>query len=154
MAAVLLGGVLMAGIVGLIAVSAGVADPTRTGPLAWTSADGGAPPVLPAPPYSLEAESDGREPWGLRTEDGGRTLTMMVWPGGYGSVSPSEPDWYAFPHVRPGHNQMTLDVGADGAAVLRINDEIAWNGLLPTNAGQTWRGVEGERPVTLRLYTP
>jgi len=54
-ASVLLAAVVVAGLAGLIPISAGAADPTRAGPLAWTNAHGD------APPFSLEAESDSRE---------------------------------------------------------------------------------------------
>lgn len=64
---------------------------------------------------------------------GAKKLLILLNGYGFFSVLPFQPDFTPFIHIRTNgeSNKITLDVGKSGDTVLRINDEIAWKGLIP-----------------------
>lgn len=156
----------------VVALALGAADPQPAGPLRWhataphdwqlarLSAEqvGYTAPVhLPAPPFTLELQAINiglpDSGWGMWLEADPEQFTTRIDNSGY----LARPDWRQFPHIRPNSsNRLTLDVEHNNHAVLRINDEIAWNGTL-TPALQ-WGIVLVGQPAldwqTIRLYAP
>lgn len=134
-------------------LSTGVADPSRAGgtvrkigPLPELSVPAGtaistvAILDLPAFPYTLEVTaklapnnppSDLFPTWEIAFE--GSPLVIRLYRERYFAVLPSLPDATAFIHIRPtgDSNKLYLNVNADGQGVLRLNDEVAWQGGVP-----------------------
>lgn len=156
---------------GLLALLAlGMADPHPAGPLRWHTdtphdwplVDAGgnhtflaAPTGLPAPPFTLDlhAANTGSpySAWGLWIETESQPFIALIDNSGYVGL----PDWQQFPHIQPDYtNRLTLDVGAVGQAVLRINDEIAWTGALAP--GVSWGVILVDQPAlrwhSINLY--
>lgn len=141
---------LIAGVFVLILLSLGVADPPRAGELAWqtdTTDDWPllqrtgewqhhtAPLPLPNAPFTLEitASNNGTpdSAWGLwlRTTDG--LQTFLVSSEGYMSVSNDDnAHWAQFIHVHITTNKLYLHIQGNQSATFRINDEIAWQGVV------------------------
>lgn len=153
-----LGVVVMGGLILTVLLALGMADPPRTGSLQW-QAD--SPPQAPLPlpaAFSLElaAPNDGlpQSAWGIRL-DNKQPLTILIDNSGYFSVSSDDVlHWSEFPHIRSNaSNQLYLHVEPGGAATLRINHEIAWEG---TVRASSWELAEYGQPVldwdTLALY--
>ncbi len=145
---------LVLGILLLILLALGIADPPRAGELVWQtdttsswalSHDTGeswryiAPIPLSEVPFTLEitAINNGvpASAWGLwlRTTDG--LQTFLISNERYMSVGNDDtPHWAQFVHIRTDTNKLYLDVLANQSATFRINDEIAWQGaLMPTS---------------------
>jgi hypothetical protein len=172
--------VIALGIITVIALAGGTADPPRAGPLIYRSDKADNIP-LPSSPYTLEVighlstTSDPGAAWGIEITgvvakgasinigspsllaergsplgslDGllaqplfdpkGRgevNISLRILLNGYGffAVLPSQPDFTPFIHIHihGESNKLTLNVGKDGQSVLRINDEIAWKGIIP-----------------------
>jgi hypothetical protein len=61
-------------------------------------------------------------------------VPLRILLNGYGffAVIPPQPDFTPFIHIRTHgeSNKLTLNVGNDGKSELRINDEIAWKGVI------------------------
>lgn len=95
-----------------------------------------APDDLPVPPINIElsAENTGSSDsaFGFWLNDSGRTFYTLVNRQGYMSTNWNiAPEWALFQHVKSeGENQLSLHVDADGTAIVRINDEISWQGIL------------------------
>jgi hypothetical protein len=151
----------VAGLVLTLLLALGLADPPRAGSLQWqadSTAQINAPMALPAA-YTLElsARNDGpaESAWGIRLTGTDQQIAFLIDNQGYLSVSTDEaPHWAEFPHIRPNaSNQLYLHVEPGGAATLRINHEIAWEGTI--NA-QSWSSAEHGQPLldwlALSLY--
>lgn len=141
-------GVVMLGVIGVLALSTGAADPQRAGPAAW---DNGplleiAIPIrsafmldkpinLPAPPFTMEitaqlaANSDPAASWGLEFDSS--SFGIML--NGYRFLALLPGDLMPFIHVRGlgEANKITFDVDSQNQGTWRINDEIAWRGITP-----------------------
>jgi hypothetical protein len=143
------------GLILIALLAAGLADPPRAGALQWRaqSLDGwlasraaeeltilAAPVELPAS-FTLEltARNDGppASAWGIQLNDGSRPLVILIHNQGYFSVSAGDrPHWAQFIHLRSGAaNRLYLHVEPGGTGTLRLNDEVAWQGVLPA---QSW----------------
>jgi hypothetical protein len=84
---------------------------------------------LPTPPFMLEVSlTEPGLPTGIRVTAADEYV-FLVDPHGYLSYGPM-PDWRPFLHVQPGTNRLLLQVDADGQAIWRVNDEIAWRGQI------------------------
>jgi len=141
-------GTLIIGLAAIIALAGGAADPQRAGPLAWEK--GPRPEIaipprttfmldnpiqLPAPPFTLEvtaqlaASSDPAASWGLQFD----SSTFGIILNGYRFMAVLPGDLTPFIHVRgTGEaNKLTVDVDNQNQATLRVNDEIAWHGIIP-----------------------
>lgn len=143
---VLAGLVLFGGLVLVIALALGVANPPRAGALQWqiNNVDD-LPTTLPPAPFTLEitAKNTGAadSAWGMWIGQ----WTALIRHDGYVSINRDrrKPNWTEFPHIRRnGENKLYLHVEVDGQGTLRINDEIAWTGILPA-IRHRW-GVAGE----------
>src|SRR5690606_10282515 len=147
--------VVAGGLILTALLAAGLADPPRAGALQWQaqSLDGwpasraadeltifAAPVELPAS-FTLEltARNDGSpaSAWGIQLIDGSSSLLILIDNQGYFSVSAGDrPHWAQFIHLRPGAaNRLYLHVEPDGTGTLRLNDEVAWQGVMPA---QSW----------------
>ena len=79
---------------------------------------------------------------------------------GYGffAVPPIQPDFTPFIHIRTREesNKLTLNVGNGGQGVLRINDEIAWEGIVPSAySAIIWRSDTAQFTLErVALYAP
>lgn len=84
---------------------------------------------LPLPPFIIEVSlTEPGLPTGIWVTAADEYF-FQVDPHGYLSYGPT-PDWRPFPHVQPGTNRLMLQVDADGRALWRVNDEIAWRGQI------------------------
>lgn len=128
------GGALLA-----LALAAGAADPPLAGPRTLVTARFERGEYeLPAPPYTLEVE--GIFPAAAPLEAHLRLdffnpgeppqHSLIVYSDGYFALLPYVPDPVSFIHVRRERNRVYLYVEPDGAATLRLNQEIAWQGKL------------------------
>jgi hypothetical protein len=169
---IIIGGSLL-----VVLLALGVADPPRAGKLLWqTESTNGwelrpqsddlslltAPILLAGPPFTLElsAENSGAHAsaWGiwLSTADG--VWSLLINNEGYLSVGVNEkPHWAEFLHIRRNSdNKLYLNVESDGLAAIRINDEIAWEGMV--NVRETWGIVLYCAPhlawQTIEIYAP
>jgi hypothetical protein len=171
--AVLLG-VIGVGLVTAVLLSGGAADPPRAGRLIWQagplpdavtsvyhSTTIGSPVDLPARPYTLEvtgqlaAGSDPAASWGIAcdtAESAGPPFSIVLDGQGFFSFPPFQPDSVPFIHIRPAgeSNKLALNVEASGQATLRINDEIAWRGVIP-DARRAQIVLVGGRATSSRL---
>jgi len=154
---VALGSVIVIGVVGVVLLSAGLADPPRAGPLVSSlesqesqtvlellpdPADHyitSRPIALPHRPYTLEVtaqfsgDSDLAAVWEIVWDNPTAPFKITLNSQGYFSVVPPLPDSMPFFHIRPvgQPNRIALNVEPDGQGTLRINDEIAWRGAVP-----------------------
>ncbi len=140
--------VVMLGVVGMLVLSNGAADPQRAGPIAWDN--GPLPEIaipvrstftldhpidLPAPPFTLEitaqlaTNSDPAASWGLEFDS--PSFGIML--NGYRFMALLPGDLMPFIHVRGlgEANKITFDADNQNQATWRINDEIAWRGISP-----------------------
>jgi hypothetical protein len=64
----------------------------------------------------------------------GVNFSIQIDGGGFFAVSPSLPDLTPFLHIRPvgQANRVSLSVEQAHMGTLRINDEVAWRGGVPT----------------------
>lgn len=151
-----MGAVVGLGLVGLVVLAGGAADPPRAGSLIWSSrplpetplpVDYTIPVTLTAP-YTLEvegqfaADSDPNSLWEIIGETLGKPspqFAIVLRDHRFFAVLPTQPDSIPFIHIRPagGINKLSLDVAADQQATLRINDEIAWRGIVPAVSSAT-----------------
>ena len=143
----------------LVALALGAADPPRAGARQWQTGSTSAWPLLrqhgdsllydapvqrPTLPFTLElsAVNTGApdSAWGIWLQTEAGQVKILVSNEGYFSVSDDEqPLWQQFIHLRPGTaNKLYLHYAApDAPAVLRLNDEIAWQGdLAPAPSGR------------------
>lgn len=136
-----LGLIAASGIALATALVFGAADPPRAGTLQREVA-GAFDLSLPMPPYTLEttgvipSESDTPAWWGVNLGE----LSVMLNGDGFLRIAPAQPDFAPFIHVRRAGsvNQIRVDVAAGHWAVVRINDEIAWQGLIaPASTART-----------------
>jgi hypothetical protein len=164
-------GILTSGVVVVILLSLGLADPPRAGngELLWQTTSASdwqlgegwgdfqlyyAPLPLSAVPFTLEltANNNGSadSAWGLSIETLEGQWTAVISNEGYLSVTTdSQPRWVEFLHIRPfNENKVYLHVETGGAATLRINDEIAWESHLAVSEGAGW-GVVHYRQAQL-----
>lgn len=144
--------VSIGGLILMTMLALGMADPPRTGSLQWRAQ---APDQIPASlalplAFTLEAGATNTGPadsaWGLQLANAQEVLVILIDNQGYFSVSAdNRPHWAEFPHIRPfAGNQLDLHVESNGAATLRINHEIAWQG---TVQAQTWAAIEHAEPA-------
>jgi hypothetical protein len=142
-------------------LNSGAADPPLVGPLNYSA--GHIEPganldqqyPLPDPPYTLQvsaqfsADSDPLAWWSL-TFDSGAAIKITA--DAYFSLPPLLPDSISFFHIRPvgQANEIYLNVEASGAATLRLNREIAWQGTFPTS--HTWR-IHADRAGRLTVLS-
>jgi hypothetical protein len=140
----ILGGALLA-----LILAAGAADPPLAGPPRYTAGPFPAVEVgpdtildqhypLPDPPYTLQVSalfSAGSDPlaWWSLTFDSGAAIKITS--DAYFSLPPLLPDSISFFHIRPvgQTNEIYLNVEPSGAATLRIDREIAWQGNFPSS---------------------
>ncbi len=131
--------VVAGGIITLILLAGGAADPPRAGPLIWQSLRDTAnspyytPIGMPAFPYTLEVTGQADGPWEItfRNTRGGIAFSIVLDGQGFFAVPPFQSDSIPFIHIRPESNKIALNVESSGQATLRINDEIAWRGVVP-----------------------
>ncbi|MEP7289205.1 MAG: hypothetical protein ABI947_25930 [Chloroflexota bacterium] len=143
-------GVLIIGVITVILLASGAADPPKAGLLIWDSGPFTAQVnpkqsvsltdtfPLPYAAYTLEVTgslshtSDSLAAWGIAFADTAH-VPFSVFVNGYRffSMSPAQPDFTPFIHLRADSNKITLDVDKSGWAVVRLNDEIAWRGQSP-----------------------
>lgn len=170
-------GVILIGAALAFILAAGAADPPRAGPLSFGF--GPLPPVeaapgavirlprrlaLPTPPYTLEVEARleaGSDPlgwWGVAFDNGAQ-ITVMA--DAYFALPPLIPESQPFFHIRPPGeaNRLYVHVLPDGAATLRLNSEIAWEGNFPPARSAVIRAggmTESVRLIVIRaaLYSP
>lgn len=138
------------GLAALVVLAGGAANPPRAGSLIWS---GGPLPETPLPihyiipttlaaPYTLEVEgqfstnSDPTALWEIIGETPGKPspqFAIILRDHRFFAVLPMQPDSIPFIHIRQAGevNKLTLNVEADQQATLRINDEIAWRGVVP-----------------------
>ncbi len=150
---------LLGGLALLLALALGLANPRiegayqqnyadpRTWPLTTLNPDlqrYHAPLNLSASPLTLQASASNQgapdSAWGFWLKTDNSELFILVNNEGYVSVSNEAlPDWIGFLHIRPNRtNQLTLSIAVDGAAQLRVNDEIAWEADLTLSAESRW----------------
>jgi hypothetical protein len=102
--------------------------------------------------FTLELTADNSgtadSAWGIALQASGELWTFLISREGYFSVSADEkPHWAEFPHIRrDGDNKLYLDVREDGAAIVRINDEIAWAGSIFISENDAWGIAHYRRP--------
>ena len=143
--AIIIGGVIL-----VVLLAAGLADPPRAGPLRWQAespqdwtaehADPDltlyAAPVDLPPVFTLELTAANSGPpesaWGVVFEGSGQRLTILIDNQGYVSVSSdNRPHWAEFLHSHPKQiNKLYVNVASGGVATLRLNDEVAWEGVI------------------------
>ncbi len=167
------------GVIVLVVLAGGAADPPRAGSLVWSA---GPLPGTPLPthytipaalslPYTLEIEaqfstdSDANALWEIVFENSGNSapqFAIVLRDHRFFAIPPLQPDSIPFIHIRPAGepNKLALDVEADRQATLRINDEIAWRGVVPTASTATIRSVGTASPTSrfvirrVALYRP
>ncbi len=146
--------VVSAGALTTLILAGGAADPPRAGPLRssmgplqgasvapqQTLAVGSVIP-LPPLPFTLEilgtlVTGDPLDAWGINLETADPKLsniTVWVFPAGYFSLAPLQPDSVGFFHIRPSgqENRLYWHHEASGEVTLRLNNEIAWQGRAP-----------------------
>ena len=158
-------GVVIGGLLLVLVLAAGVADPPRAGPLAWqagplTLESGGAPYkiLLPSRPFTLEItatlQGDPTADWGVDL-----SARYGIALNGYRFLRIPHPDsdFQPFIHVRDGRNKITLYVPANEPVTMRVNDEIAWKGPVPVLASvPAWIWVKSGRlrVENISLYYP
>lgn len=146
------GGLLLA-----VLLRNGAADPPRAGPLVWQR--GPLPTLHVSPnyttvetdtiplfrvPYTLEiagrfsADTDPAAAWGITFDQSSDQsdappFEIAIIGQRFFAVLPASPDSLPFIHIRPlgAVNRLRLDVDSAGQGILRINDEVAWRGLVP-----------------------
>ena len=82
------------------------------------------------------ADSDPNALWEIIGETPGKPspqFAIVLRDHRFFAVLPMQPDSVPFIHIRRAGevNKLSLDVAADQQATLRINDEIAWRGVVP-----------------------
>ena len=158
---------MMTGILLLIGLAAGLADPPLAGSLQWQAdspsdwvcaADGrcNAPHRLPPESFTLELSATG-ETWGLwlATEAG----PYMIWVNDTGYFAQGlfpQRNWIPFPHLGPDENTLYLHQPQPGSLTLRFNQEIAWEGALPAALTGEWGIITASSTQWQagRLYAP
>lgn len=126
------------GIMGAVALAAGAANPPKAGSRVVQIPAGTTEIALPDPPYTLElagtlpADSDPLAAWGATLTGSSTILRVQVNGFGFFSVTPGQPDFTPFIHLRPAGklNTIRLDVEPTWETILRLNDEIAWRGKI------------------------
>lgn len=142
------------GLITVLVLLSGAADPPHAGPLSnqivlpEVTIPAGQTLLLdkeidlPDPPFTLEvvaqftATSDPLAAWGIQITTANPTLSHLeLWvdADGYFSMAPLVLDVTAFIHIGSVGkvNLVYLDVTRGGSAMLRFNDESAWQGQLP-----------------------
>jgi hypothetical protein len=166
---------LSIGVGAVLLLAAGAADPPHAGPLRWQAAspegwdeDAAAPGLsfLEAPfvppdlPFTVEigayAGASGAI-WGIWLGAADTVWHALIHTDGSLSLSSDDrPHWFEFMHILPtAPNRLYLHLDSDGSAALRINDELAWTGMLP--APERWGVVCADCAAvtweTMRLYS-
>jgi len=160
LAAILVGGVILAALLAL-----GLADPPRAGALQWQAASPEdwlqekmtadlyllrAPQALPRTfTLELSARNDGPpgSAWGIRLSSEERTTTILIDNQGYISIDQIDPKWEEFLHARPrASNSLSFHMTQNGTATVRINDEIARNGIVFRTPVDRWSVVIYRQP--------
>ncbi len=182
----LLAAALLFAVGGSLLLGGGLADPQLAGPLKWSLALPGLTLLektsdtqqvnrdLPPPPYTLEVaarlspDSDPSASWLIQDCSAGGSASFRIQIYGDGTFSlagfNAAPVVRAgFPHLLPpgSLNRVSLDVRATGAAILRLNEEIAWQGRLGS-AESCWElggrgGLTASAKLsweTIALYSP
>jgi hypothetical protein len=162
---------LLAGLIGLVGtgliliilLALGLADPPRIGLLRWQASVPDnwpsknltqdmslklAPTDLPtAFTLELSARNQGQptSAWGIQLIGQRDVLTILLNNQGYLSVSAEpQPHWQEFLHLRPDTvNTLYLHVETGYKGTLRINEEIAWEGPV---AASTWGVISYRQP--------
>jgi hypothetical protein len=148
LAALVIGGVIL-----MLLLAGGLADPPRVGSLRWqVDAPGNWPitainaeiryqqaPVPLPDSFTLElsAQNSGLDDsaWGIWLDQAHQSFIILVDNQGYYAITADQPDWAQFRHIRrDAINSLYLHVQSDGTATLRINNEIAWEGPLDAAA--------------------
>jgi hypothetical protein len=156
----ILGGALL-----MLVLAEGAADPPLAGSLRYSAGPFPAVEIgpdtildqhytLPAPPYTLQvsaqfsAESDPLAWWSLTFDSG---VAIKITADAYFSLPPLLPDSISFFHIRPvgQPNEIYLSVEASGAATLRFDHEIAWQGNFPPS--HAWGIRAGSAAIQGRL---
>jgi len=147
-----LGITIAGGLIAVIVLAAGAADPPRAGPRRYENstahtliarANSGTQfepesVVLPNGAFTLEVsgrlspDSDPSAAWGIELSDDQTRYSALLNGFRQYAVMPSQPDFAPFIHVRADgeSNKITLDVRGDSSATMRINDEVAWTGRI------------------------
>jgi hypothetical protein len=153
-----LGSVIIGGIILVIVLALGAANPPRAGAILWETDSASnwplferketvnlfrAPTPLPTPPFTLELSArnsgDAASAWGIWIGNSDTVHMIVVSREGYMSVSDDEAlHWAEFMHIRSDLNKIYLDVTTDLNATLRINDEITWTGTLALTDNASW----------------
>lgn len=143
-------GVCLGGLILIVLLALGLADPPRAGSLRWRVASPDEMPDSSLPPaFTLELQARSAGPaesaWGIRLDGAAEPLTILIDNEGYLSVSPDDlPHWAEFPHIHPpDDNLLYIHIDHNGAATLRINHEIAWQGAVSANS---WEIIEWDSP--------
>ena len=161
-----LGSMIVGGIILVILLALGTANPPRAGAILWETDSASnwplverketvnlfcAPTPLPAPPFTLEISAgnsgDAASAWGIWIGNRDTGYTILVSREGYMSVSHDEIlHWSEFMHINSDVNKIYVDVRSDFSATLRINDEIAWTGTLALRDHPNWGIVHYHEP--------
>ncbi len=165
---------LVAGLATLVVLAGGAADPARAGPLVFQSESANII-LLPTGPYTLEVTgrftqtTDPAAVWGVELTDSNViplsnsspvSVPLRILINGYSffALPPLQPDFTPFIHIRihGESNKLTLNVGNGGAGVLRINDEIAWKGIVPpAHSAAIWHSAGTQFTLDgIALYVP
>jgi len=143
-------GTALGGAILVIVLALGIADPLRAGLLVWQAGSAEEWPLvrrvsafdlyqspipLPSKPFTIELIADNRgaadSAWGVWLDSSDGIHTVLVSNEGYFSVSSdARPHWTAFLHIQSDTNKLYVNIGDSSTATLRINDEIAWTGIL------------------------
>jgi hypothetical protein len=163
--------VVVIGVLLTLSLALGMADPPTAGPLAWEVASPTAAIIAPRQtsvmseplelqvPFTLDVTaqfsfaSDPTASWGLIFQDNNHlpVFGILVNGNSFFSVIPAQPDFTPFIHIRPPgeSNKLTLNVEADNHATLRINDEIAWQGKIPSPQRATIQAIGGTAKIAI-----
>lgn len=138
----LLAGALCFGAGGALILSSGAADPPYAGtqhqfiPISDLTTQVVPTLILPVPPYTIEASAifPASAVWSFTLKSANNTPFKfeLYDDGTYTIRAPIEVLRAGFIHLRGAGERMRIriDVAADGAVVLRFNNEIAWRGSI------------------------
>jgi hypothetical protein len=115
-------------------------------------ADAGLLPPLPltieVSASNLASEDSG---WGVWVQAVSADPVFLVDKQGYTSISNTGHfNWAEFIHIQPGTNRLYLYIDQAMQATFRINDEIAWSGVLEINSESHWGIAQYHSPQLKR----
>lgn len=113
------------------------------------------------PPFAVEIEAanTGSESsaWGVWLRDGARTLPFLIDNRGYvlSATGDLGLEHFQFIHARRGDSRLTVEVSANGAATVRINDEVFTTFALAgaISGGTATYDTPNIQWQTLKIYT-